>query len=95
VTGVSSMADLRRKYVRRGNEIVSRGTISFDATVRPLCVKRGLGVDWTPAEVEVLKRKDISPDEMRPLLPGRTDRAIRLKRHRLGLCRKYQKTVRV
>jgi hypothetical protein len=88
------MADLRRKYVRAGNEIVSRGTISFprgDARIDG--TRRGHGVDWTPAEVEVLKRKDLSPDEMRPLLPGRTDRAIRLKRHRLGLCRRYQKTV--
>lgn len=81
------MADLRRKHV--GSEIVSHETISLKAPVR-----HGLGLDWTAAEIEVLKRTDIDIGGMQALLPNRSERAIYLKRHRLGLCRRYQKMAR-
>ena len=95
---IRSMAELRRKHASTPNEIVPHETISLKDHARapesrPPESRRGMGVDWTEPEIEVLRRKDISPEEMQPLLPGRTDRAIRLKRHRLGLCRRYQKTV--
>jgi hypothetical protein len=84
MSSIQSMAELRRKHVP-ANEIVSCEAISL-----PVSAQRGFGVDWLPAEIEVLKRKDLAPADMVALLPGRTARAIYLKRHRLGLTEHYR-----
>lgn len=65
---------------------VSRQTIS------PETIRRGFGDDWSDAEIAVLSRDDLKPKEMRLYLPNRSARAIYLKRHRIGVARKYVKT---
>jgi hypothetical protein len=67
--------------------IAPRETISPERT-------RGMGDDWTPAELAILSRDDLKPKEMRLYLPNRTPRAIYLKRHRIGAARKYLKVPR-
>ena len=92
MTGITSMAELRRKYGPGGipKESVSRETISLDAAKR----NRGHGVDWSPAEMEILRRADLRPSEMTAYLPGRTLRAILIKRHRIGASTKYMTCAR-
>jgi hypothetical protein len=88
---IRSMAELRMKYGpgRAPKEIVSRETISLDARRN-----RGHGVDWSPAELEILRRDDLRPSEMTTYLPGRTLRAILIKRHRIGASAKYMTCAR-
>jgi hypothetical protein len=33
---------------------------------------RGHGIDWSPAEIAILRRQDLAPKAMAALLPGRT-----------------------
>jgi hypothetical protein len=84
---INSIAELRRKY-GPGNipkETVSRETVSLERRAR------GHGIDWTDAEIAILKRQDLAPKAMAALLPGRSGLAIRIKRHRLGVARPNQR----
>jgi len=95
VRGIRSMAELRLKW-GPGNipkEIVSRETISLEPP-QSSRRNRGHGVDWSEAELEVLRRDDLRPREMPALLPGRTLRAILVKRHRIGASAKYMTCAR-
>jgi hypothetical protein len=82
MSGITSIAELRRKYGPGNipNETVSRETVSLHR-------HRGMGLDWLPAEIEVLKRTDLSVLEMVRLLPGRTYTSVRVKRHRIKVAR--------
>jgi len=86
ITGIGTTKTTRQPQSwDRSMDDVSRQTISPERT-------RGMGDDWTQAELAILSREDLRPKEMRLYLPHRTPRAIYLKRHRIGAARKYVKT---